>query len=128
MLALLRFAFEFFARQIELQFKLLLIECCLRHEDGMPDGGHHQAGLIAEDVGIDRDFAPRGDGETVMVRGGFEQLHAADDVMRIEEEDAHGQRVGIDRAAGEPFGFAGEEASWAAAPECPRRRRSWRRR
>ena len=45
-----------------------------------------------------------------MLRGGFEELHAAADVMRIEEEDAHGQRVGIDRVAGDPSGFAGEEA------------------
>ena len=75
----------------------------------MPDSWHHQARLIAEDVGIDRDFAPRGDGETVMLRGGFQDFHAADDVMRVEEEDAHGQCFGIDRAAGEVFRFAGEE-------------------
>ncbi len=29
--------------------------------------------------------------------------------MRIEEEDAHGQRVGIDRVSGEALGFAREE-------------------
>ncbi len=81
----------------------------MRSDDGLHDAGHGQARLIAQPIGIDGHLAPRGDLQAVMVQRALGELHPADDVMRIEEEDAHGQRVGIDRVSGNLLGFAREE-------------------
>ena len=44
-----------------------------------------------------------------MVQRALRDLHAFDDMVRIEEEYAHGQRLGIDGVSGEALGFAREE-------------------
>jgi len=83
----------------------------LEVDNGVQDARHGQARLIAQPIGIDGHIAPRGDWQAMLMQCGLRDLHASKDVMRIEEEDTHGQRVGIDGVAGDAFRFACEEAT-----------------